>query len=82
MKRRDFVPVNAFSVKWYIILYELQAVIYCNELVKAVGGTYVGAVEASYTISQIGPQNKERVTSRRFLTTQRQKSGPAAYSCG
>lgn len=47
--------INAFSVKWYIILYELQAVIYCNEMVKAVGGSYVGAVVAGYTISQIEP---------------------------
>ena len=27
---------------------------YCNEMVKAVGGSYVGAVEVGYKISQIG----------------------------
>jgi len=51
-------------------------------MVKVVGGSHVGAVEAGYTISHIGPENKGHVTSRRCLATQRQKSSPAAFSFG
>jgi hypothetical protein len=51
-------------------------------MVKAVGGSYVGAVETGYTISQIGPENKALVTSRRSLATQRQKTSPAAFFFG